>query len=157
SRFSGRVIPTFRPDRYLTASHSGWREAVSELIDATDVRDSYQGYLEALQARRAYFIAHGAVSADHGVGPPQTVKVDQDDAAALFTRLRSLDSELGDSADADMFEAHMLYEMARMSVEDGLVMTVHPGVLRNHHAPTAQLFGSDTGHDIPLATEFTQS
>jgi glucuronate isomerase len=53
------------------------------------------------------------------------------------------------------FRRHMLFEMARMSCEDGLVMTLHPGVRRNHHRPTFERFGADTGHDIPIRIEFT--
>jgi glucuronate isomerase len=46
--------------------------------------------------------------------------------------------------------------MARMSVDDGLVMTLHPGVLRDHHGPTRRRFGADVGCDIPIAMEFTR-
>jgi len=51
----------------------------------------------------------------------------------------------------------MIYEMARMSVDDGLVMTLHPGVVRDHHPATRALRGSDSGHDIPVAAEFTEA
>ena len=51
----------------------------------------------------------------------------------------------------------MLAEMARMSCDDGLVMTLHPGVRRNHHRPTYERFGPDTGHDIPIRVEFTDA
>lgn len=153
--FRGRVLPTFRPDRYLSATRSGWARAVTDLIEATGSMDSYDGYLEALASRRAYFISRGAVSADHGVRTPATARLDHGDAAALFRGL--LAGVDAGAEDAALFEAHMLYQMARMSVEDGLVMTVHPGVFRNHHTPTLERFGPDTGHDIPMATEFTAS
>ncbi len=51
----------------------------------------------------------------------------------------------------------MVFEMARMSCDDGLTMTLHPGVRRNHHGPTAARFGPDTGHDIPVRVEFTDA
>ena len=51
----------------------------------------------------------------------------------------------------------MLLEMARMSCDDGLAMTLHPAVRRGHHGPTAAAFGPDTGHDIPLRVEFTDA
>jgi glucuronate isomerase len=51
----------------------------------------------------------------------------------------------------------MLLEMARMSCEDGLVMTLHPGVRRNHHRPTFERFGANSGHDIPIRIEFTDA
>ena len=52
------------------------------------------------------------------------------------------------------FRRHMLAEMARTSCDDGLVMTLHPGVRRNHHRPTFERFGPGTGHDIPIRIEF---
>lgn len=151
--FGGRVLPTFRPDPYLAADAPGWAARVDRLIaEAGDGSAGYPGYLRALENRRAYFRARGAVSADHGVRAPATLRLSAGEAAELFERLRGGTAE---PAVAAAFEAHMLYQMARMSVADGLVMTVHPGVYRNHHRPTFDRFGPDTGHDIPVATEFT--
>jgi glucuronate isomerase len=145
--FSGRVIPTFRPDAYLDPAAAGWADRVERLGAG-----SYREYVAALEDRRAYFIEHGAVSADHGVEQPLTVDLSPSDAAALFDRARS--GRL-DAAEASAFRGHMLVESARMSVADGLVMTLHAGVLRGHHSPTTARFGADTGHDIPVATGFT--
>lgn len=146
-----RVLPTFRPDRYLNPSTPGWTGAVDRLIDeAGDGAIGYAGYLRGLASRRAFFIEHGAVSADHGVATPRTLRLDRADAVRLFDELRA-----GDLSRAADFEAHMLYVMAGLSVDDGLVMTLHPGVYRNHHAPTWAAFGPDTGHDIPVRTDFT--
>jgi glucuronate isomerase len=144
---STRVAPTFRPDRLLDATAPGWTAAVDELGGA-----GYRGFRDALAAQRARFRAAGAFSADHGVLEPLTLALDEADAAAVFDRLRS---GRGEAGDARAFSAHMLLEMARMSVDDGLVMTIHPGVRRNHHRPTWDAFGPDTGHDIPLPTSFT--
>ncbi len=91
---------------------------------AGDGATGYAGYLTALENRRRYFVDHGAVSADHGVRTPATLKLDAGDAARLFDRARSGQAT---AQDRDDFEAHMMYQMARMSVEDGLVMTIHPG------------------------------
>ena len=51
----------------------------------------------------------------------------------------------------------MLYQMAEMSCEDGLVMQIHPGVLRNHSSAIYQTYGLDKGYDIPIQTEFTRA
>lgn len=153
--FRGRVIPTFRPDAYTNLAHPAWIENVDRLISmAGDGATGYAGYIEALENRRHYFINHGAVSADHGVITPLTLKLDAAEADELFSRARRGDRREGDR---ERFEAHMLYEMARMSVDDGLVMTVHPGSYRNHHLPTFEKFGADTGHDIPIPVSFTEA
>jgi glucuronate isomerase len=98
-------------------------------------------------------VEHGAVSADHGVRTPLTLKLERSEAEALFEKARRGEAT---PQDRDVFEAHMMYEMARMSVEDGLVMTIHPGSFRNHHAPTFQKYGADSGHDIPFAINYTE-
>lgn len=152
--FTSRVIPTFRPDAYLDVTSPGWVDRVDRLIaEAGEGLVGYRGYHAALLNRRRHFIENGAVSADHGVRNPITVKLGPVEAQALFDRARTGNL---DPFDQERFLAHMLYEMARMSVEDGLVMTVHAGVLRNHHSPTFARFGPDTGHDIPIATSFAE-
>ncbi|MET1052296.1 MAG: glucuronate isomerase, partial [Mycetocola sp.] len=115
---------------------------------------SYAGYLEALAGRRRFFVDNGAVSADHGVLEPYTVDLSPSDAAALFDR--ALSGAL-DPDQSRAFTGHMLLESARMSVEDGLVMTVHPGVYRNHSSETFAAFGPDTGHDIPVTTTYVEN
>jgi glucuronate isomerase len=152
--FHGRVLPTFRPDAYLDPAGPDWEQNVTKLANwSSSPVSSYRGYIDALAARRAHFITHGAVSADHGVLQPRVVDLDESDASALFDR--ALNGTASDD-ERSVFAGHMLLQMARMSVEDGLVMTVHAGVLRNHHAPTFARFGADMGHDIPTTTHFAQ-
>ncbi|BCW61549.1 glucuronate isomerase [Arthrobacter sp. StoSoilB22] len=153
--FNGRVLPTFRPDAYLNVAHPQWSSNVDRLIEtAGDGATGYAGYIAALENRRRYFVEHGAVSADHGVRTPATLKLDAADAEALFEKARAGKAT---AQDRDAFEAHMMYQMARMSVADGLVMTIHPGSYRNHHEPTFKSFGADTGHDIPFAVNYTEA
>lgn len=153
--FEGRVLPTFRPDQYLNIAHPTWSANVDRLIDAAgDGASGYSGYITALENRRRYFVEHGAVSADHGVATPATLKLDRAEAERIFELARAGKAS---AEDRNTFEAHMMYEMGRMSVEDGLVMTIHPGSFRNHHTPTFEAFGADTGHDIPYAVNYTEA
>ena len=151
--FTGRVLPTFRPDAYLKVNAPGWAERVDRLVQvAGDGLTGHAGYLRALENRRGFFVANGAVSSDHGSRTAQTAKLDDATASALFDTARRGEASM---ADADLFEAHMMYQMARMAVADGLVMTIHPGIFRNHHTATHGAFGADTGHDIPVAVDYT--
>jgi glucuronate isomerase len=152
--FAGRVLPTFRPDAYLDPEAPGFGERTARLLATTGDSTTFAGYLHALESRRAHFVAHGAVSADHGVYEPFTVDLDVAEAQDLFAR--ALTGALT-TAQARTFRGHMLFQMARMSVQDGLVMTVHAGVRRNHHRPTLRRFGPDSGHDIPVRTEYTEN
>ncbi len=153
--WSGRVIPTFRPDRLLESGHAGWLGAIAELAEASGVdTGDYPGYIAALEQRRRFFIAHGATAADHGHPDARTDPLDRADASRIFHAALAGEAT---AAEAVAFRRHMVLEMARMSCEDGLTMTIHPGVVRGHHRPTAERFGSDTGHDIPVALELTNA
>jgi glucuronate isomerase len=152
--FPGRVLPTFRPDRYLDPDAAGFDGAIPRLLAATAEPATFAGYLRALEARRAHFIAAGAVSVDIGVTDPTTVDIDSVEAERLFTRILA---GSGSAEDRRAFRGHMLLQMARMSVDDGLVLTLHAGVLRNHSTATYGAAGPDTGHDIPVATGFTRA
>jgi len=149
--FPGRVVPTFRPDRYLEVPAPGWAEAVARLGDVSGAdTGSFAGWVIAMQERRAHFRAHGAVSADHSHTDVGTEPLD--DPERVY---RAALAGTASAAEAVALRRHMLLEMARMSCDDGLVMTLHPGVRRNHHRPTLEAFGPDTGHDIPLRGDFT--
>lgn len=153
--FRGRVLPTFRPDAYLDPAAPAFAENAQRLADWNGSPvSSFAGYLEALEGRRRHFVENGAVSADHGVLQPLTVELDASEAASLYDR--ALRGDL-DEAGRAVFRGHMLLQSARMSVEDGLVMTVHPGVLRNHSTATLDRFGPDTGHDIPVRTGYVEA
>jgi glucuronate isomerase len=114
----------------------------------------YAGFIRALEDRRAFFRSLGATSTDHAVVEPYTERIPDREADALFQKARR-----GEATEADQarFEAHMLMEMARMSAEDGMVMQIHPGSLRDHNRALFARFGPDKGADIPLATEYTRN
>jgi glucuronate isomerase len=150
-----RIVPTFRPDRYLEPARPGWVDAVKRLGAVADAEvGDYAGYVAALEQRRRYFIAHGAVSADHGHADAIAAPLDRAEAERIYRW--ALAGQVSE-AEATAFRRHMMLEMARMSCDDGLVMTVHPGIRRNHHPDTLVRYGPDTGHDIPVAVEFTEA
>jgi glucuronate isomerase len=150
-----RVVPTFRPDRYLEPLSPGWADAVKRLGEAADLEvDTYGGYLAALEARRRFFVERGAVSADHSHVDAVAAPLERVDAGRIYaSALAGQASE----AEATAFRRHMVLEMARMSCDDGLVMTLHPAIRRDHHPETLSRFGPNAGADIPLAAEFTEA
>ncbi|MGC0271796.1 glucuronate isomerase [Pseudactinotalea sp. Z1739] len=153
--FSGRVIPTFRPDKYLDPSLATWNDSIDALARASGIdTGDYAGYIEALENRRAHFKAHGAVSSDHGHLDAGTAILPEAEVSRIYAAARA--GQVSDE-DARAFRWHMTSEMARMACDDGLVMTLHPGVRRNHHTPTFETYGADVGCDIPIAMEFTDS
>lgn len=155
SGWPGRVIPTFRPDALFTIALPGWPAELAKLEAAIGAPvPDYAAFVAALASRRAFFRQMGATATDHGVEEPRTGRLPGEEAARLFESARS---GRASNEDQRRFIAHMLMEMARLSIEDGLVMQIHAGSLRNHNAQLFERFGPDRGADIPVATEYTRN
>ena len=155
SGWKGRVLTAFRPDPVVDPAFPGFAQnlaALGRLADA-DVT-TYPGYLEALRRRRAFFVSVGCTSTDHGHPSARTADLAPDEAAALYARVRE---GRGSPADAELFRAQMLTEMAAMSAEDGLVMQIHPGSMRDHNPWLFSAFGRDKGADIPTPTDYVRA
>ena len=154
SGWSGRVIPTFRPDAVVNIQ-AGYAEQIQLLSQVTGIEvNSYRAYIAALEQQRRAFKALGATATDHAAPTAYTGRLSEQEAEAIFQR--GLRGEV--SADeVQLFTGHMLIEMARMSVEDGLVMQLHVGSFRNHNVEVFANFGSDMGADIPMASGFTRN
>lgn len=155
SGWQGRVITAYRPDPVIDPEFEGFQANLDRFsaITGEDCR-TWQGYLAAHRQRRAFFAQMGATSTDHGHPTARTADLPRTEAEALFDRVVS---GKGTSGDAELFRAQMLTEMAAMSLEDGLVMQLHPGSYRNHNARVFERFGRDKGADIPVSTEYVRA
>lgn len=155
SVWGGKIIPTFRPDELLHLNLGGWRDKVEQLGQLTDLTvNCYSKFLEAIEKRREDFKAFGATAIDISVRTPLTTRLSSSEINRIFNA--ALKGQVL-SHEADLFAAHMLYELARMSCDDGLVMQIHPGIFRNHNTHVFNQFGRDMGFDIPVATEYTKN
>jgi glucuronate isomerase len=152
SGWDGRVITTFRPDEVTDPDHENFTAGLPRLgqITGEDVT-GWKGYLKALENRRAFFRAHGATATDHGPATAQTADLSPADCEKLFARVTRGKAEAGD---AEQFRAQILMEMARMSIEDGMVMQIHPGCFRNHNTELFRRFGRNIGGDMPNPGSF---
>ena len=155
SDWSGNVITAFRPDPVVDPEFEGFADNVVTLGDVSgEDTANWNGYLNALRQRRRYFMEFGATSTDHGHPTAATADLDADEAGRLFDEVSSGDFE---PADAELFRAQMLTEMAKMSLDDGLVMQIHPGSFRNHNSSVFREFGRDKGADIPMPTDYVHA
>ncbi len=155
SSLKGRIIPTFRPDPVVDPDFPGFKENLARLAQITRVDTSnWQGYLSALRQRRLEFKAFGCTATDHGHPTAATADLNLDSATRLFQKIASGSS---DPDEHELFRAQMLTEMATMSLDDGLVMQIHPGSLRNHNTHLFRRFGRDVGADIPVPTNFVRA
>ena len=153
--WAGCVRPTFRPDAVVNILAPGWSVELEKLAEVSGQEISkLSDYIRALENRREYFRSMGATATDHGVFSPYTASLGETEAEELFQKALRGDT---DEEDAKRFTGHMLMEFARMSVEDGLVMQLHPGSWRNHNTSLFETFGADMGCDIPVATDYTRN
>lgn len=155
SGWKGNIRPTFRPDGVVNLDAPNWKANIEKLseISGIEVKD-YKSFIHALEQRRAFFKSMGAPATDHAALTPATAELSEAEADVIFQRALKGESKPND---ATQFTAHMLMEMARMSIDDGLVMQLHPGSLRNHNEVVFQKFGLDKGADIPLQAEYTRN
>ena len=154
SGWSGRVVPTYRPDAVVDPDRPGFRTALRRFVEMSGEAATFAGYLTAHRTRRAYFQERGSTATDHGHPTADTADLSAADAEALFADI------LAGTADAEaraLFRAQMLTEMARMSLDDGMAMQIHPGSLRNHNKAVFDAFGFDKGADIPTRTDYVHS
>jgi len=152
SGWGGRIVSTYRPDGVIDVEHERFRPAMDAMAELTgeDVW-SWRGYLAAHEKRRAFFRSMGATATDHGHPTAATADLSDAETEALFARVTGPSPT---PADAELFRARMLTEMARMSADDGMVMQIHPGSVRNHNAGLFASHGRDKGADIPGRTDY---
>jgi len=156
SPMAKRVSTSFRPDDVVDASREDFIENVAKLAELTNEDTStWQGYLNAIKARRAYFKKEGrATATDHGHPTALTADLSLAECEALLAKCLTGESS---EEEQELFRAQMLTELAGMSIEDGLVMQIHPGAHRNHNKPIFDVYGRDKGCDIPSPTEYVNA
>jgi glucuronate isomerase len=155
SEWKARILPTFRPDSVIDPEFTGFQENVAELGQQTgEDTTNWSGYLTALIRTRLRFRSLGCTATDHGHPTPQTADLSVEEAESLFQRVLS---GIADAEQQELFRAQMLTEMARMSLEDGLVMQIHPGSVRNHNRVLFERYGRDIGADIPRSTSYVNA
>lgn len=154
ANWTGRVVPTYRPDQVTNPEAEGFAENLARLGEITgEDTATYAGLLNAHRKRRQDFIALGATATDHGHPSARTLDLSRAECEALLERVLKDPS----AEDAEMFRAQMLTEMARMSLDDGLVMQLHPGSRRNHSTEVFSRHGPDRGFDIPGPTDYVEA
>ena len=155
SQWNARILPTFRPDSVVDPEFAGFTANIEELGNQTgEDTNSWSGYLSALRKARSRFKTLGCTATDHGHPTPQTADLPIIEAKALF---QCVLADRADRHQQELFRAQLLTEMARMSIDDGLVMQIHPGSVRNHNQALYERYGRDIGADIPRPTNYVDA
>jgi len=155
SKWKARILPTFRPDPVVDPEFTGFAENIARLGQQTG-EDTFKwtGYLNALRKTRHRFRELGCTATDHGHPTAQTANFSASECEKLFQIVLEGNA---DGEEEESFRAQMLTEMARMSLDDGLVMQIHPGSARNHNRRLCEKFGRDMGADIPTPTNYVDA
>jgi glucuronate isomerase len=155
SGWKARILPNFRPDPVVDPDFAGFAENIKKLGEQTrEDTSTWPGYLNALRRARVRFREIGCTATDHGHPTAQTADLSTAEAAELF---RSVVNDNSNAVTNELFRAQMLTEMAQMSLEDGMVMQIHPGSVRNHNQKIHERYGRDVGADIPRATNYVDA
>jgi glucuronate isomerase len=155
SGWKGKVVTAYRPDPVIDPDTIGFVDNLQRFgaMAGEDI-STWAGYLRAHENRRAFFREAGATSTDHGHPSAFTCDLPRAECEALYAKVRSGEANF---ADAELFRGQMLTEMARMSIDDGMVMQLHPGAFRSHNPGVLARFGRDKGADIPSQTEYVRN
>jgi glucuronate isomerase len=155
SGWTGRVVTAYRPDPVVDPEFEGFAANLAQFAALTGENTAtWNGYLAAHRHRRALFRTMGATSTDHGHPTARTADLPAGECQRL------LDAALSGAItadEADVFRGQMLTEMAKMSLDDGLVMQIHPGSVRNHNPLVFREYGRDKGADIPARTDYVRA
>jgi glucuronate isomerase len=155
SNWKARILPTFRPDPVVDPEFEGFADNIAKLGEQTgEDASTWAGYLNAVRVTRVRFRELGCTATDHGHPTARTANLTTAEAAELFRRVINSNA---DAQQQELFRAQMLTEMARMSLEDGLVMQIHPGSARNHNRNLFERHGRDMGADIPMPTDYVNA
>jgi glucuronate isomerase len=155
SGWKARILPTFRPDSVVDPDFAGFRENIAKLGEVTNEdAATWPGYLRALEKTRARFKQLGCTATDHGHPTARTANLSREQAANLYETVLKSNAT---AEQHELFRAQMLTEMAAMSINDGLVMQIHPGSVRNHNRQLYEKYGRDIGADIPSPTDYVHA
>ncbi len=155
SGWKGRVVTAYRPDPVVDPDTVGFTDNLKRFGEmAGEDVSTWAGYLRAHENRRSFFRAAGATSTDHGHPTAFTADLPKGECEALYAKVRAGKASL---ANAELFRGQMLTEMARMAIDDGMVMQLHPGAYRSHNPGVLARFGRDKGADLPVATEYVRN
>lgn len=153
-----KVFPTYRPDKaMLTANIQGWNEWTDALANVSGLTiNSAITFVEALKARHDYFHEHGCRLTDHGLELCPYIPCSNEDAEAIYKKLRS--GLALDTNEAEQWMTFILQHVARWNAAKGWTMQFHIGSIRNNNTGMFKKLGPDSGYDSmldePVARKF---
>ncbi|MDR2649294.1 MAG: glucuronate isomerase [Clostridiales bacterium] len=143
TNFKTKVVPAFRPDKYINIEKSDFKTCLLKLGMSADVEIKTIGDLfAALERRIEYFDALGCRASDHGLDYIPYVERDAD---VIFKKALN-DEELTED-EIEAYKTALLLFLGRQYAKRSWVMQLHFSALRNLNAKGLKRLGPDTGFD----------
>ncbi|HUW19118.1 MAG TPA: glucuronate isomerase [Sedimentisphaerales bacterium] len=145
--FEIKVYAAFRPDRGLAVEDlpalNAWIDKLEGACNM-EIAD-FGSYIQALRERHYYFHENGCRLSDYGLERAYAEDYTEREIRNIFDKIRC-GREL-DVAESLKFKSAMMFEFALMDSEQGWVMQLHLGALRNANTRALRTLGRDCGFD----------
>lgn len=141
-----KMLPTFRPDKFILIDHPNFRHSVEKLgiVFGHEIKDFYD-LLKALRARADEFASLGCKLSDHGLEYIYAADYTEEGADKAFKHV--LAGHPISDKEALEFKSAILHALGIMYSELGWTQQFHLGALRNNNKRALRLLGPDTGWD----------
>jgi len=141
-----KMLPTFRPDKFLQIGHGDfliYLEKLEAIIDSEI--NSFDQLLDALNIRIKFFHALGCRLADHGLS--QLFVENKNEISLDEIILKRKSNESVTENEAQNFQMTLLYELAKIYYSKNWTMQLHLGAIRNNNTRLMRSYGADVGAD----------
>lgn len=141
------VYPTFRPDKAMAVEDADeFSEYLVKLTELSNIEiNSYNAFIEAIQARHDFFHEKGCRLSDHGLEAMEFCEFTSTEIAFIFEKL--LAQKKLSKVESQKIRTAMLLDFARMDHASNWTQQFHLGPLRNTNTRKLRELGPDTGFD----------
>ncbi len=143
---SVKMFPAFRPDKAILINQSNYLAYLRKLEEIADINiANYDDLLAALQKRIHYFSENACKISDHGLNKVFARPFTMDELRRVFSK--RLNEQHLSQEEVETFISGIMHHLGVMYAEQGWVMQLHLGALRNNSTRMMRELGPDTGFD----------
>jgi glucuronate isomerase len=145
--FDIQMLPTFRPDKAMAVeSPEAFNQWTDKLAAAADMEIAdFETFMQAIEARHAFFHRVGCRLSDHGLGSVCWADYSDAEIDAIFAKLRS--GRKIDESEAIKFKSALMHRFGVMDASADWTQQIHYGALRNNSTRLFDQLGPDCGID----------
>jgi glucuronate isomerase len=144
--FEIKVLPTYRPDKYMNIKQTGFISYLEELELVVGYKiQSASDLKKALIERIHYFAQSGGVVSDHAMDEFHYLACEDSDVEKIFDK--ALNNKEITEEESVKFTSNIFVELGKTYSEIGWVMQIHLGALRNNSTRMYEKLGDATGFD----------